>query len=321
MNAKHKIKKIIACFVAIVAILASCTFQPVYVATSYILQASAKSYKAENKTDPYEFESSGKWSRSTNYSAVTVDGSTINAFEKTTVSQNLATLNFGESSSKVKPATLWNGDTTNVTDNVDDNKYKVLMIDATNADVKQEKDATDEDGNVIYEEDAEGNPVYEKVEGSENIKYYESASINTSDKKYVPADESDGAENAGKYKAKVIKQEMKDIYYYYKSNSISLSKQGYYVMSFWVYTSGDAYASVQVASSNEVFNAKVENIQTGDKWQKVYLFMETRADGSASTVYISLYFGNTETINGLNSGNSKVSGTVYFDTLELKTKK
>ena len=319
MNAKNKIKKIIACFVALIAILATCTMQPVYTAVSYISSVSAKAYKAENKTDPYEFESSGKWSRSTNYSAVTVDSATVNAFEKTTVSQNLATLTFGETSGKTKPATLWNGDTTTVTENADDNKYKVLMIDATNADVKQMKDVTDDEGNVVFVEDAEGNPVYEKVEGTENIKYYEASSINTSDKKFVPAGEEDGTENAGKYKKKVVKQEMTDIYYYYKSNSVSLSKQSYYMISFWVYTSGDAYASVQVASSNEQFNAKVENIQTGDKWQKVYMFMETRADGSASTVYISLYFGNTETINGLNSGNDKVTGTVYFDTVELKT--
>lgn len=314
MKAKNKIQKILACIALLVAMIASCTFQPLFVMSEYLSQASAKSYASEKKTEPYEFESSGQWSINSNYSG--------NAFDKTVVSQNLARLTFEEGSSKVKPATLWNGDTTSPSDDLDNNKYKVLMMDATNADIKQDKDEKDDDGNVVYKKDAEGNFIFEteEVEGTTKTKYYEASSINTSDKKYVPADEAtDGAENVGKYKAKVVNKVPTDIYYYYKSNSISFSKQSYYVMSFWVYTSGDAYASVRVANSAETFNAKVENIQTSNEWKKVYLFMETRADGSASSVYISLFFGSTESINGLNSGNTQVSGTVYFDTVELKT--
>lgn len=321
MKAKNKIKNILACVALVFALLLSCSYQTIWVASNYAGTAAAKSYAAENKTDPYEFESAGKWSRSTNYSSVQVDGNTINAFDKTTVSQNLATL-----VKDGKPSTLWNGDSTTVAEGEDStlNKYKVMMIDANDANVKQEKEVKDDDDNYVFETDNEGNFIYET--DANGTVYYDAASINTSDSKFVPVDESiDGAENAGKYKAKVIKKEPTDIYYYYKSNSISLSKQAYYVLSFWVYTVGDAYASVRVANSAETFDAKVENIKSENAWKKVYMFMETRADGSASTVYISLYFGNTETILGANAvdtGNEndqKITGTVYYDTVELKT--
>ena len=281
MKAKNKFKKILACVVLLISLVASCSYQTLFAASNYVSQASAKSYAAENKTDPYEFESAGKWSRSTNYTSVTVDGNSVNAFDKTTVSQNLATL---EAAHIAKPSTLWNGDTTSPSEGKDDNKYKVMMIDAKNADVEQMKDVKDDDGNYVYEEDEDGNPIYE-TDKDGNIVYYEAANISTSNKKYVPASkEVDGEANVGKYKAKVIKQEMTDIYYFYKSNSLSLSKQSYYVISIWVYTTGDAYASVKVANNAETFDANVENIQTGDQWQKIYMFMETRADGSANTV-------------------------------------
>ena len=326
MKFKIKLKQIFACIALIVAILASCSFQTLGLASEYIAVAQAKAYEAKNKVDPYEFTTTSQWNQNTNYSSQTITNgdestSTVNAFKTTSSSVNIVDLEKAN-----KPSIKWDESTTAPAegDEATIDNY-VMMITADNAETKQYKDKKDDNGKTVYNKE-------DFVMENDDVKYFET--VDTNNSKYLPVDQTLAdslstkypslAENIGKYVEMKPEQELKDIYYYYKSNSLSFTKQTYYVVSFWMYTYGDAEASVRVATSDgKKFDASIEELSSDQKWTKVYFFLETRAIGSTPTVYISLYFGNLESIAGSNQTDANVTGhvtgTVYFDNLTVQT--
>ncbi len=121
----------------------------------------------------------------------------------------------------------------------------------------------------------------------------------------------------------------------YKENKLSIKTNGtvqltnnsYYVISCWVYTAGDATATLSVTSDN--LCAEIENITTNGTWVQHYLFLETRAEVSSS-ITINLYYGDSDGVTGTQSMESfkgsnfsngdvnyskTMTGTVAFDGL------
>lgn len=120
-------------------------------------------------------------------------------------------------------------------------------------------------------------------------------------------------------------------------NKIKLAFASYYVVSCWVYTAGDATATIAVTGTN--INAKIENISTNGLWVKYYLFIETPSSKQSSSAKevsttISLYYGDETGVTGskklseyagtYNDTNNEdfinygsVTGTVAFDSLSV----
>lgn len=318
MKLRNRLKQIFACFALVIALVLSCSFQTIGLASSYIATAYAKVYEAEDKVDAYEFTTSSQWHQNTNYAnQKDAEENSVNAFSGTNSSVDLSTLEKAD-----KPTVLWDGTAITTPDPAsqadegeEDEKQDnyVMMITANDAEKKQWKDAKDEDNNVIYLDDT----FVTDEHGA--IKYYTASEINTSNIKYVPVDETADPEHAGMYKEKKAKQEEKDIYFYYRSNSIGLAKSSYYVVSLWVYTTGDATATLKMGTSDDKFSTTLP-MHSVNAWKKYYLFIETRSDGSTPTIYLNIYFGNTESIAGTSdAAATKVTGSVYVDTVEVKT--
>ncbi len=88
------------------------------------------------------------------------------------------------------------------------------------------------------------------------------------------------------------------------------------MLSFYVYTNG-AEAAVNITdTSNVIKNIKLEAIDTSGKWVKYCVFIATDALATSS-VRISFYLGNEESIAGSNGGLTEVSGTVLFDNIKV----
>jgi len=337
MKLKLKLKQILSCVALVVAILASCSFNTLCLGISYMSSASAKEYEATNKVDPYEFTSSTQWSVDYNYSNQKDDeDQNVNAFKGSSSSVDIVALEKAD-----KPSIKWDGSTTTPAPESqadDDSDEKpidnfVMMITADNAETKQYKDVKDDNNKTVYDN---RNFV---LDSDDNVKFYNDSDLSDkSNAKYLPVtqelvDELVGTYpefegKTGKYVEMKPKQEAKDVYYAYKTNSLSLTKQSYYVVSFWVYTTGDAEGSIKISTSDgKKFDARIENIKSDGVWTKYYFFLETRADGSAPTVYIRLYFGNVDSIAGSNKqadnvlpeNANHVTGTVYYDNLCFQT--
>ena len=120
------------------------------------------------------------------------------------------------------------------------------------------------------------------------------------------------------YHKKTFTYEENSIYFRTSSN-ITLASNSYYALSAWVYTAGDASATVCVSGTN--LEAKIENVQTQGKWTQVYLFISSRATASTS-VYVYLYYGDTTGVTGTEKNvddysSSTMTGTVVFDNVKL----
>ncbi|MBQ9790188.1 MAG: hypothetical protein IJW24_01160 [Clostridia bacterium] len=337
MKLKNKLKNIFACVLLVVALLCSCSFQTLTVVGNQLSLAAAKEYEAENKVDPYEFTTSSQWSKNSNYSNQkdpADDTKTVNAFDGTKPSVDITSLETN------KPSTKYDGSTTSPAEGeeVDIDNY-VMMITADGAETKQLKDKKDDDNKTVY------NNRDFVLDSDDKVKFYSADDIDESNEKYLPVDadlveemlglttpKTEFEGQTGKYVEMKPVKVWTDVYYYYRSNSISLAKQGYYVISFWMYTSGDAEATVKVATSDgKKFEAIKSELKSEGEWTQVYLFLETRAVGSAPSVYISLYMGDTENIAGSKTiaepdsesdsdfVPTKVTGTVFFDNLCVKT--
>lgn len=125
----------------------------------------------------------------------------------------------------------------------------------------------------------------------------------------------------------------------YKENSLYLQTQSsyklnansYYVVAAWVYTAGDAEASIEIAGTK--FSAKYEQINTEGTWQRVYIFVGTPAQDNVDAK-INLYYGDTYGVTGSQSLeyyrtgkfdgtdednylNKTLIGTVVFDNISL----
>lgn len=123
--------------------------------------------------------------------------------------------------------------------------------------------------------------------------------------------------------------ETKTTYKYTTSSAVTLSANSYYVVSFYVYTNGTynnssstitkpMQASLYVEDSKDIIkNAFIENISTEGKWQKRYLFIATDSL-SSSSIKLSMYMGNKESIIGSEYGNyATANGVVMFDEIKI----
>lgn len=283
-----------------------------------IRNAQAKAYEAQNTITPYEFTSSSQWSKDTNYVSQTSEDTTVDAF-----TDSKSTVDLVELEKAGKPAVFYDDSSTapvpDGEERESDIDTKVMMIDANNAETKQLKDVKDDKNNLVYLDD-------EFVrDGDDHVVFYSASDIDVTNPKYVPAEAADGEENQGKYKEKKVKQELKDVYFAYKSSSISLEKNKYYVLSIWVFSVGDAESTLVLKTSDDSFKVKIENIDSTGLWTKYYLFFETNSESKSSstssiTAYASLFFGSETSIRGsLDESTTHVTGTLYFDCLEIKT--
>ncbi len=123
-------------------------------------------------------------------------------------------------------------------------------------------------------------------------------------------------------------------YMYFRTlNTTSLSAASYYVVSCWIYTAGNATATLQVSAESGYINAKIENVSTDGLWVNYYLFIETRA-ASATSIYVFLYYGDENGVTGTADlenfaetddaydgstyySNNTLTGSVFFDDLKI----
>lgn len=120
--------------------------------------------------------------------------------------------------------------------------------------------------------------------------------------------------------------------YLQTSSSYQFTNNSYYVLTAWVYTSGDAEASIELLGTK--FSAKSEQINTHGTWQRVYIFIATRAQDSTNA-NIRLYYGDSYGVTGsktladyhqnvkyegtdeLNYMAHRLTGTVMFDDITI----
>ena len=110
------------------------------------------------------------------------------------------------------------------------------------------------------------------------------------------------------------------------NNTITLTNNSYYVVSVWVYTAGNASATIAVTGTN--LSAKIADISTNGLWVQYYLFIATPAQDSTN-VTVSLYYGDENGVTGTQSFQSfkdtnnesykanTLTGTVGFDQLKI----
>lgn len=101
--------------------------------------------------------------------------------------------------------------------------------------------------------------------------------------------------------------------YGYVSSSFTLSKNGYYVISAYVYTQNEenitSTASLYLSNSklNNLSTAKIENINTRGSWKNYKFYVKT-SSSSDESVSLKLYIGTQD--------NFTSKGAVFFDNLK-----
>lgn len=102
--------------------------------------------------------------------------------------------------------------------------------------------------------------------------------------------------------------------YGYASSNFTLAKNGYYVVSAYVYTQYDeisSTASLYLSSTNldSNENSRIENISTRGIWKEFRFYVKTAS--SDESVNLILYIGTKD--------NFKSQGAVFFDNLSAKS--
>ncbi len=130
------------------------------------------------------------------------------------------------------------------------------------------------------------------------------------------------------YFKKIRKEVYKDVpqntyYYFNTSSSVSLKANSYYMLSFYVNTTGElAEASIYVEdTSSNIKDLAFENISTNGAWVKYVAFIATDSINS-STIKISMYMGNKNSILGSHASDTSISsitGSVLFDEIKITT--
>lgn len=144
--------------------------------------------------------------------------------------------------------------------------------------------------------------------------------VKPTDKEYV-----DGVElYFKKIRTEMYRDVEKNTYYYFNTTStVSLKANSYYMLSFYVHTTGDlAEASFYVEDSNKAIkDLAFENISTNGKWVKYVAFISTDSINS-STVKLSMYMGNKDSILGSHASDTSltsITGSVLFDDIKITT--
>lgn len=116
-------------------------------------------------------------------------------------------------------------------------------------------------------------------------------------------------------------------YGFQSSSSLSLTKNSFYVLSFYVYTSGATNnVSASVRLSGDI-SYETPVIDTGSldpddpnnqnyPWSKHNIFIATHADNN-DAIYVNLQYGNQTTIDAKSATETEISGLVMFDNITI----
>lgn len=161
---------------------------------------------------------------------------------------------------------------------------------------------------------------------------YSITDIDTSDSKFDPSayklitSGSDYRAGEELYYKKLVEKEENithttpiPTYYYYQTlDAKTLSSNSYYVISFYVQTVGDdARASFNIKDTASILSdINLNNLKTNGKWQQYYIFISTDVANSSS-INITLRMGDED--NGIagNTGNTEITGAVFFDEIKI----
>lgn len=186
-----------------------------------------------------------------------------------------------------------------------------------------------------------------KIAGQENIVYecttdtdseYEifSPSLSTyvaSDYKLIEPGEQGYVAGKDLYYKKIRTEKYADIsqnsyYYYQTANTVSLNANSYYMLSFYVNTTGEnVEASVYVTDSkNAIADIALEHISTSDQtthlgsWKKYVTFIATDSI-TASQITLSFYMGDKNSLLGSNYSSAtsveSINGSVLFSNINV----
>lgn len=292
---KNKIKKICCSLFVTLALLAGSFFGLTSGVVNFATNLATAKYESTLQNS-YEFTGTGDWT----------------SLQLTTVADtNLSLSDKFVSSNNQKLEDLEAGTYTPAKRSEAKDDY-VLYIKANQAPTTVLSYKTDENGKQVYKTDENGNYVYEKDENdSSKDAIFETNNGDT--ELYVKT--QDG------YKKKIKETTTVNTSSFFRvNNSITLSKNNWYVLSAWVWTK-DAYASIGVSGTG--FNAEYTNITTTGEWKLVEFYLETPSDADAS-VYINFYYGRKVSEDKLKGGlvenpasNQYATGAVYLDEVKL----
>lgn len=119
-------------------------------------------------------------------------------------------------------------------------------------------------------------------------------------------------------KTQTIDEVETDIHYYFQSSdTLNLTQNSYFVLSFYLYTTGNAAneVSASLRLSGDI-TYETAPLTTNNQWEKYYLFFDTHADAS-DNIYVNLQYGNKDTIATANDAPSNLTGAVFFDNLKF----
>lgn len=165
---------------------------------------------------------------------------------------------------------------------------------------------------------------------SESYPTFSSASSNYVASDYVlvqPTDTEYYVEGTNLYFKKNRTETYKNItqntyYCYNTSSSVSLSANSYYMISFYVNTTGEnVEASLYITDKNKsIKDISLEHISTDKNWIKYVTFIATDSI-STSSITLSMYMGDKNSILGSNYTESNtiptISGSVLFDDINI----
>ena len=247
---------------------------------------------------------------------------TKNNFAKNKITNEIAVFVVDESIenfSSSEKTTLWGNFITIITaDEADSGLYFKFEDDAFEY-PQYFRYASTETNRKIYE--------YTAAETSKYSKFYESdndfnknfyVQIKSNDPNYV-----EGKELFYKLQTKETKTPLAQQISYYgytTTDNLTLKANSFYVVSYYVNTSGEnVKASFYVVDEeSKLETVYQENISTNGNWKKQYLFIATGTD-DIKNVNLSMYMGNNESIagNGDTTMIASISGTVLFAGIEI----
>lgn len=286
---KRKLKNIICSLVIAFAMLLSSNFSLALCAVNGIRNISFAAYEPTDFVTPYEFTSTSGWS---DYH--TNNQTLINAFDKSNKSVNLIDLEAGTYKPSTKydktSTTLEDGETsTSETDNY------AMRIEAIEAPVYSEIVKKDDNGNTVYVKDTDG--VTDKI--------FTEKEDGVADNLYEAVE--------GGYKRKDV-EEVKSIYYYKTTSSLSLKANSWYVVTAWVWTK-NADATIIVSGTD--FKAVTTAENTDGAWEQHYIFLETSSD-STNSVNISIYYGYEDSLVKNPTAGGLTTGAIFVDNVCVK---
>ena len=272
-------------------------------------------YKSENYKS-YTFDSTSSWSTSTNYESTDnrpFEGSTSKFDMITTVADN-----------DWRPETKYDGVSSVIASgstrdkHTDDYALYIKSNNAPNTQVQKDKDNFVSFATKTEAED--GGYIALKVEDNKWIRLFNPDNIATSEtswykeltaeEKATVSTEYDGTDAYAGYKKKYAEKTV-DIYFGYKSSSITLNANAYYAVTFWAYTKVGSPATFVVSGTNY---KKAITVDTQGKWVYNVIFITGKSDSSTS-VNLYYYLGTDTQI----STSASVTGFALLDNVVVKT--